>query len=185
MFDEQILGEIVRKRLNLNSAIDVLWTIPEALERLSRKIAANPKKRQLLLTNSEAAHNLVGGAVELSDVPELLGEFITHGEVWYKNVDDEIYPYPAQALKNKAFLNAPKTFGNDYYHYYLENDRVVLRNLDINQPDLPEGFLIFNCPRRATIADVGAKPELQELLIEKVIELLSGSQNDAAEDGEN
>lgn len=181
----QTIAEIVRKRLSLASSIDVLWSIPEGLERLGRKIAANPRKRHLLMTDRSTEVALTDGAVEISAVTGALREYLHHGTIWYKNDDDEIYDYPLQPLSNPAFLNAPKTFGNSYYHYWIDGGTVRTRNFDINQPDELTGSLLFLVPRRPTITDIDANPELIELLVEKVIEVMTNPRNDSAEDGEN
>ena len=183
--DHQTIAEIVRLRLNLASGVDVIWSIPEALERLGRKIAANPRKRSLLLTDETADYALSSGAVDLTTVTGALREYLHLGEIWHEDPDGYRYDYPLQPLKNTAFKNAPKTFGNNYYHYFIEGDLLKVRNFDINQPDDVEGNLFFSVPRRPTIADVDAHPELVELLVEKVIEIMTAPQADSAEDGEN
>lgn len=186
MFDEKTVGEIVRTRLGLSSSISVLWAIPEALKQMSRKVAANPNRRSLLMTDRTAAIPIgLDGTIDVADIPNVIREYLHHGTFWYKNTDDEIYQYPFQILKNSAFINAPLLTGESYYHYTLEGDKLRTINFTRNLPDVLEGSILAEVPRFATIADCDEKPELQPLLIEKVIEIVTGPAADSAEDGEN
>lgn len=185
-FDEKTAGEVVRQRLGLSSSIPVIAAIPEALKQMSRKIAANPNRRSLLMTDRDTEITIEpDGTIDIADIPNAIREYLHHGTFWYKNVDDEIYQYPFQILKNSAYANAPLLNGDSYYHYTIEGAKLRTINFTRNLPDVLEGFVLAEVPRFATIADCDLKPELQPLLIEKVIELITGTINDSAEDGEN
>lgn len=189
-FDEQILSEIVRQRLRLPSQIPVLWAIPEAIEQLSRKIAANPRKRPLLLSHREDAQIELGadGAINLLDLEDagLLREYLHHGTIWLTSAGGITHPYSLVRINSPMIVMQRPTFGADYYHYWLEGDHLRVLNLTANLPEQASGTLSFVCPRRMTIFDAAEKPELAELLVAKTIEVITsaGASADSAADGE-
>lgn len=185
-FNEQIAGEIVRTRLGLSSQIPILWAIPEALKRFSRKIAANPKKRPLLLTKRDDVSVVLDseGNTNLTAIVDfkILIEFLEHGTIWFRDGDSgAIYQYPLQKIRNPQFAEAHRTFGNEYYYYWL--DGFLLRTKQFAKFDDPlSGNLLFAVPYEPTMAQLSAIPELYDDFIDKLIEVFTAGQTDAEDE---
>lgn len=94
-FDEKTIAEVVRQRLGIGDAsqnIRIIFQIPVALEQLARKVAANPRKRPLLLTPLEAtAISTTQGAIDLEAYnlaasKKLLVEYLRTGRMFYRDM---------------------------------------------------------------------------------------------------
>jgi hypothetical protein len=192
-FTEQTVAEIVRQRLGDVDAANtarVIWAIPQALDRLARKVAQNPKKRALLLTSRETTVAELGeyGETDLaefladSDNPQILVEYLHHGSIWHTRTPEEISAYPLQKI-DASKINLPRMFGDDYLHYWL--DGLILRTLNLTgESESLTGDLLLAVPFRPTMAELADVTELHDDFIEKVIEILTNPANDYAEDGE-
>lgn len=91
-FDEKTIAEIVRHRMGIPDGsmnVRITWAIPIALEQLARKIAANPRKRKMLLTLRDTAFlTITGGSADLAAYnttapKKLLLEYLHVGNIWF------------------------------------------------------------------------------------------------------
>jgi hypothetical protein len=197
--DERTVIELVRSKLPNLPATDnlrIIWQIPPALDRLARKVAADPSRRPLLLSNfNNTVIPIVNGEVDIANYntdpskQRLLVQFIRYGNAWYEGVDvntdeDRVTQYPLQWMDPSEFISGAvmaqtdHVFAGDYLFYWL--DGTTLRILDWEPGSPLNGFVRLSVPYVPTLEDLTNIDELHADLIEKVIELLTGY--DAAED---
>ena len=193
--DAQTTAEIVRHRLGIPDASQnarITWAIPTALEQLARKVAANPRKRAMLLTDkSLTSIALVAGAADLAAynaaaTKKLLIEYLHVGNILYVGgdvSDAAVKKLPLHPVDPSQHLtNANHPLDGNYVFYWLDGQ--TLRTLDFAAVQLT-GTLYFAVPYQPTLTHLAAIPELHGEFLEKMAELCAGPGNDTAEDGEH
>lgn len=202
-FTEQEIAEIVRQRLgdaDASRRARILWAIPQAIDRLARKVAANPAKRSLLMTNRDTTSQAldVNGEMNLQTFisdptkPKLLIEYLRHGNIWYVGADvTAVNPFtPRKPLQwmapqfGNSSIHGFNIFQTEFIYYWLEGMR--LKTLEVEPGNPLTGTLYFNVSYTPKLADFNAGlEELHDDLIEKVIEVCVGPGADTAEDAEH
>jgi hypothetical protein len=189
-FDTATIAAIVRQRLgdiDASRRSRVIWAIPQAIEKLARKIAANPRKRSILMTVKEGTSSTItDGVLNLIPHPEILVEYIRYGTIWITPTAGSEYAHPLQWIEPYQ-AGAPQTLADDYYYGYVESpEQIRIKNLGGDDSGRLNGSAKLACPRRPTLAEFEVLlVELQDELIDKVIEICSGPESDAAEDDQH
>jgi len=197
-FDEATVAEIVRQRLGITDAAEkarVIWAIPQALDRLARKIAQNPKKRPLLMTSRATAITLTNAAVDLNAYAanaankKILVEYLDHGTIWYEGSDlpdATIKQRPMQRVRNPAFAGNSQhlshPFAADYVFYALEGGTLRCIEVEIGNP--LGGPISMITPYSPKLTELAGIVELHDEFIDKVVEVYLQPGNDSAEDAE-
>lgn len=196
-FDEKTIAEIVRHRMGIPDGsmnVRITWAIPIALEQLARKVAANPRKRAMLLTEkSSTTLPVTTGLVDIETynataAKKILIEYLHVGNAWYVGVDvpdANVVQFPLHRIEAgqhiQNFANHP--LAGEYIFYWMDGMKMRLLDLEISNP--LEGDVQFATPYQPTLVHLAAIPELHGEFIEKMVELCAGPGNDTAEDGEH
>lgn len=186
-FDEATVAEIVRHRLgevDASGRARVIWAIPQALDRLARKVAADKFKRSLLMSQRDSSDfALTAGTLALSTVRAagILIEYLHYGTIWHRTAAGQLATYPLQRLEPDQFPLV-QTMADDYQYYWLDGD--TLRMKQTTSGPAIDGSLRFACPYKPTLTQLSQIAELHDDFIDKVIEVSTGPGSDTAEDSE-
>jgi hypothetical protein len=184
--NERTIIELVRSRLGIPDAsrnAAILWAIPHAIERLARKVAANPRLRPLLLTPQDPI-TVVNNAIDLAAynaaaTRRILVEYIDFGDVFVENFSSyALQPGDINDFKG-AIANHP--LGQSYLWYWLDGQ--TFRIFDVSETEITGVPSKWSVPYVPTLAQLSDIVELHDDLVAKVIEILpeyGGA--DAAED---
>lgn len=179
----QLVAHLVRQRLGLpddSQSARIIFLIPEALKRTARKVALDPKLRDLMMSDkSTTSLTITAGKVDLTtgySTHRFLLEFIHLGQIYHSSVT-----YPLQKLEPVQGQIAGYLGTNSgFSYYYIEGKYLVL-------PNAETGSLNFAVPTYpATLAQLPTSEEIQTIFLDKIIEMLpevNGNGGDYAEDG--
>lgn len=131
---EQLVAELVKVRLlRQDGSVDpmydetrVIFAIPEALKRLSRKVAADPNLRNLMLTDpTVAVLPITNGLVNLLTGQtnyRFLIEFLDFGQMYHQS-----FPVPLQRMNPTQGRLASSYFASssNFGYYYMESSNLV------------------------------------------------------------
>jgi len=201
-FTEQEVAEIVRHRLGDVDAARrarIVWAIPQALDRLARKVAQNPKKRHLLTTPKSTLLTLTAAEIDLvayaanPSNKKILLEYLDHGTFYYAGLDlvgaqaNLAKARPIQRVRNVAFadnsVHDSHPFSDDFFFYVIEGGK--FRMLSWGAIAEPSGPVYAMVPYSPKLTELASIVELHDDFIDKVIEVCTGPGSDAAEDLEH
>lgn len=172
----QLTAYLVNKRLNRpdNTQSDqIIAMIPEALKRTARKVAANDKLRDLMLTDKDTVTGTITtGKVDLSTLyttNRILQEFIDMGQIWHSS---SVHPLQRITPQAAGALGSYLGTNPNFVYYYIQGKYLIL-------PGGQTGTLNFAVPTYpALVSQLPDSNEVETLFLDTIIEMLAGEKTD-------